>query len=68
MLGDLKECLLAFQTIDTRGQTILGIVAMLIVAGIITLVVLVAVLPNASIAISTLLTAVGGILAGRASK
>jgi hypothetical protein len=67
-MSDLKECLLAFQAIDARGQIILGIVAALTVGGIITLFILVAILPNAPVAISTLLTAIGGVLAGRASK
>lgn len=67
MLSDLRECLLAFQAIDARGQTILGMVTALIVGAIIALFILAAILPNASLAVSAL-TAIGGILVGRASK
>jgi len=67
MLNDLKECLIAFQAIDAWGKTTLGMVAVLIVGGVIALFILAAILPNPCIAVSTL-TAIAGILAGRSSK
>ena len=67
MFNDIKECLEAFQAIDTRGQTIIGIIVALIVGGIIALFMLVALLPNAPIAVNVLV-AIGGAVAGRASK
>lgn len=67
VFSDIKECLEAFQAIDTQGQTIIGIIVALIVGGIITLFMLVALLPNAPIAVNVLV-AIGGALAGRASK
>jgi hypothetical protein len=67
MLNDLKECLEAFQTLDPRGQTTLAIIVALIGGSIILLVMLMALLPNAPIAVNVLI-AIGGALAGRASK
>lgn len=68
LLKDLRECLLAFQTIDVCGKIIVGILVTLIIGGIIFLLVLVAILPNASTGIGALLTVIGGFLAGRVSK
>ncbi len=68
MLEDLQECLRAFQEIDTCGKVVIGILAALVVGGIIALFILVAILPNASIGVSALLTAIGAFLTGRASR
>lgn len=68
MLEDLRKCLLIFHKTDTCGKIIIGIIAILIVGGIMALFILVVVLPNAAIPISSLLTAVAGFLTGRASK